>query len=67
MGYAPHGLPGWVVGPGLEPWSGDWEEGVSRITYGEPDRAKKLKALGNAIVPQVAFVILAAMMEADRR
>ena len=38
---------------------------MSRITFQEKDRARKLKALGNAIVPQVAFVILSALKDAD--
>ena len=33
-------------------------EHIPRITTGEKDRAKKLKALGNSIVPQVAAEIL---------
>ena len=49
----------------MNPWAGDWEDGVSRMTDKEPDRVNKLKALGNAIVPQVAYVLLAAMLDAD--
>ena len=36
-------------------------EHISRVTTGEKDRAKKLKALGNSIVPQVAAEILLAI------
>ena len=34
---------------------------IPRVTTGEKDRAKKLKALGNSIVPQVAAEILLAI------
>jgi DNA (cytosine-5)-methyltransferase 1 len=59
MGDTPDGLSRWMVGPSRrDPWAGDWEAGCSRVTTSEQDRTHKLKALGNAIVPQVAYEIL---------
>lgn len=71
MGEPDDGLPGWVAGSRLSDprWDGDpfaafgpdWEDGVPRVVATETQRVHKLKALGNAIVPQVAYVILLAM------
>lgn len=72
VGESPDGLsgrlaqPGWRVGPDiLNPWAGDWEAGCPRIQESEPDRINKLKALGNAIVPQVAYAILSIWDESE--
>jgi hypothetical protein len=54
-------------------WDGDpmqafgpsWESGIARVTASEKDRVNKLKALGNAIVPQVAYELLMMMLEVD--
>ena len=35
----------------------DWEDGVPRVTAGCDQRVNKLKALGNALVPQIALQI----------
>ncbi len=34
-----------------------WENGISRIINGQKNRVKRLKCLGNAIVPQIAELI----------
>jgi hypothetical protein len=45
----------------MNAFGADWEDGVPRVVATERDRVNKLKALGNAIVPQVAYQILMAM------
>lgn len=41
---------------------GTWEDDISRVAIKIPDRAKRLRCLGNAIVPQCAVVIAAAVI-----
>lgn len=52
--------PRWGGNP-LNAFGPDWEDGVPRVVATERDRVNKLKALGNSIVPQVAYQILREM------
>ena len=48
----------------VEPW--DSEPSVGRVANGIPQRSHRLKALGNAVVPQIPELIGNAIMEAER-
>ena len=47
----------------LDNWTA--EPDVGRVAHGVPSRVDRLRALGNAIVPQVAAVIMRAIKEAE--
>lgn len=52
---------------GIPPWlDGDWESGIPRVARGVPDRVARLKALGNAVVPQQAYPIFRAVAEIEK-
>ncbi len=58
------------TGPGgwREFANGDWwsiEPDVGRVAHGVPARVDRLRALGNAVVPQIPELIGRAIMEAD--
>lgn len=55
LGGMDDGLPGRMVG------HFDAEPAISRVATGIKNRSNRLKALGNAIVPQVAYQIIAAL------
>ena len=62
LGDTLNGLPGWLV----RAWgTGEWEAGIPRVATGVKDRVNKLKALGNAILPQVVVPIMQAIKEIE--
>lgn len=42
------------------------EPGVGRVAYGIPNRVDRLRALGNALVPQIAEIIGRAILQSSR-
>ena len=61
MGKLAHGVRPQLLGS-LKPWPEEPTD-IPRVATGQKDRAKKLKALGNAIVPQIAQRIGIAIKE----
>jgi len=60
LGGVADGLPGWVDGY----W--DIEPDIPRTAQGIPHRVDRLKALGNAVVPQQFYPVFAAIAEVER-
>jgi site-specific DNA-cytosine methylase len=46
---------------------GSWEDGIPRTAFMIPNRAKRLKQLGNAVVPQVVEMIGRAIQQAEEQ
>lgn len=57
------GFDTWGTPSGWEQWS--VEPDVGRVANGVPNRVDRLKALGNAVVPQQIYPILAAIKQID--
>jgi len=43
-------------------WNDGWEDGTPRTTESRANRANRLRALGNSIIPQVAYEIMKGML-----
>lgn len=56
-----HGLPS-----GMDGYWDREPEGVPRVATGVKDRVNRLKGLGNAIVPRVAYEIFKAIENVDK-
>jgi len=58
----------WAAGPSVRSLPGTWipEPNVGRVANGIPQRVDRLRALGNAVVPQIPEIIGRAILAAQR-
>jgi len=63
MGGVVDGVSCWMDGGGLTFW--ETEPEPERVVQGAKDRGARLRALGNAVVPQQAYPIFRAIKEAE--
>jgi len=59
----PEPWPGWPAGRGAQQYPYE----PSRVIVGQKNRSKRLKCLGNSVVPAQAYPIFAAIMEIETR
>lgn len=66
MGRSHDGLSAWMDGVRAGWADGTWEAGIPRIAVGVQDRVGRLKALGNAVVPQQFYLVFRAIAQIER-
>lgn len=66
MGGGHDGLSSWMDSVRAGWADGTWEAGIPRLATGVPNRVGRLKALGNAVVPQQFYPIFKAITEIER-
>ena len=65
LGRSHDGLSAWMDGVRSRWANGTWEEGIPRIVSGVPNRVGRLKAIGNAVVPQQFYPVFQAIADIE--
>ena len=66
VGGGHDGLPHWMDSVRAGWADGSWELGIPRVTGKIPDRANRLKCLGNAVVPAQFYPIFKAIFDIEK-